>query len=116
MEDVRRRLACFYADDGLVVARDPDELQMVFDVLTGLFDRVGLRTNTDKTEAMVFLPGKLRTPLSSESYESKMDREYREKKSGRRVACTICHADLAVGSLRSHLVTQHDIHQPLNRS
>ena len=73
LEDVRRLLACFYADDGLIVARYPDELQIAFDVLTGIFDRVGLRTNTDKTEAMVFLLGKLRTPLSSDSYESKMD-------------------------------------------
>ena len=66
LEDVRRLLACFYADDGLIVARDPGDLQVAFDVLTGLFDRVGLRTNTMKTEAMVFLPGKLRTPLTAD--------------------------------------------------
>ena len=57
----------FYADDGMIVARCPDDLQVAFDVLTGLFDRVGLRTNTTKTEAMVFLPGKIRTPLTAES-------------------------------------------------
>ena len=69
LEDVRRLMACFYADDGLIVARDPEDLQVAFDVLTGLFDRVGLRTNTTKTEAMVFLPGRIRTPLTAEAYE-----------------------------------------------
>ena len=60
---------------------------------------------------MVFLPGKIRTPLTAESYEARMDQEYRAMKTGRRVSCTICNASLAVGSLRSHLVTQHDVHQ-----
>ena len=35
-------------------------------------------------------------------------------KSGRRVTCTICNVSLAVGSLRSHLVSQHDVHQSFN--
>ena len=88
-----------------------DKLQIAFDVLTGLFDRVGLKTKTDKTEAVVFLPGKLLTSLTAESYKSRMDQEYRTMKSGRRVTCTICNTSLVVGSLWSHLVTQHNIHQ-----
>ena len=72
LEDVWRLMTCFCADDGLIVARNPEDLQIVFDVLTGLFDRVGLRTNTTKTEAMVFLPGKIRTPLTAEAYEARM--------------------------------------------
>ena len=28
LEDVRRLMACFYADDGLIVARDPEDLQV----------------------------------------------------------------------------------------
>ena len=48
LEDVRRLMACFYEDGGLIVACMPEDLQIVFDVLTGLFDRVGLRTNTTK--------------------------------------------------------------------
>ena len=32
-------------------------------------------------------------------------------KTGRRVSCTIYNASLAVGSLRSHLLTQHDVRQ-----
>ena len=72
LEDVRRLMVCFYADDGLLIARMPKDLQIAFDVLTGLFDRVGLRTNTTKAEAMVFLPGKIRTPLTAEAYEARI--------------------------------------------
>ena len=54
--DVRRLLAVFYANNGLIVARDPVILQRAFDSLCSHFDRVGVKTNTTKTEAMVFLP------------------------------------------------------------
>jgi len=57
-EEVRGFLAAFYADDGLVQSRCPDQLQSSFDILIALFDRVGLRTNTTKTKAMVCIPGK----------------------------------------------------------
>ena len=111
LEDVRRLMACFYADDDMIVARDPEELQVAFDVLTGLFNRFGLRTNTTKTEAMVFLPGRIRTPLTAEAYEARMDDTFRAEKTGRRVECHICQRSLAVGSLRSHLSTQYDDYQ-----
>ena len=39
-------------------------LQAVEDILTGIFGRVGLQTNTKKTETMTFLPGKLCISLS----------------------------------------------------
>ena len=53
LDDVRRLFACFYADDGLLAARDPEHLQLAFDLLTDLFDRVGLKTNTTKLGAWV---------------------------------------------------------------
>ena len=71
--DACRLLACFYAYDRLIVARDPILLQRAFNSLCTLFDRVGLKTNTKKIEAMVFLPGRIRTYLSSEAYEAWMD-------------------------------------------
>ena len=40
-----------------------------------------------------------------------MDEEFRAEKTGRRVNCHICRSSLAVGSLRSHLSTQHDVYQ-----
>ena len=109
-QDVRRLLAVFYADDGLIAARDPAVLQRAFDSLCSHFDRVGLKTNTTKTEAMVFLPGRIRTCLTAESYEVRMGDLYREERRGRKVSCQECGQMMAVGSLRSHLETQHDVY------
>ena len=44
----------FNANDGVVASTDPGWLQSEFDMLTGLFDRVGLRTNVCKIVGMVF--------------------------------------------------------------
>ena len=93
-EDVWQLLAAFYADDGLVVARNPEHLQLAFDVLITLFDRVvfdrvGLKTNTTKTESMIFLPGRIRTPLTVEAYEARMVDTFREEKAGRKVTCPL---------------------------
>ena len=107
-EDVRQLLACFYADDALVVARNPEHLQITCGVLITLFDQVGLETNTTKAEAMVFLPGRIRTPLTAEAYGARMVDTFREEKVGRKVTCPLCPDVLASGSLRSHLATQHD--------
>ena len=85
LEGVRRLMACFYADNGLIVAHNPENLQVAFDMLTGLFDQVGLRTLATKTEAMVFLPGKIETPLTAEKYVARMDDTFWVKKTGRRV-------------------------------
>ena len=48
--DIRTIISVFYADDGLVAARDPKVLQDSFDILISLFERVGLETNETKTE------------------------------------------------------------------
>ena len=48
--------AYFYANNVLVVLTHPERLQRAFNVLTGLFDRVGLRKNTRKTVSMACQP------------------------------------------------------------
>ena len=55
--DVWKFLVAFYADDGLIQARDPAFLRHAFEILVDLFGRVGLKTNTTKTKAMVCIPG-----------------------------------------------------------
>ena len=70
-DDIRKLVACFCADNGLVAARDVDTLQKAFDVLTSLFDRVGLRTNTTKTEVMTCVAGRICTPLDQDAYEAR---------------------------------------------
>ena len=56
---VRVLVSIFYADDGLIASQHQEDLQTAVDLLTGLFDYVGLQTNTKKTEVMAFLPRKI---------------------------------------------------------
>ena len=109
-DNIRRLLAVFYADDGLIVARGPAVLQRAFDSRCAHFDRVGLQTNTTKTKAMVFLPGRIRTCLTDGAYKAQMGDLYREERRGQKVSCQECGQQMAVGSLRSHLETQHDVY------
>ena len=43
----------FNADDGVVASTDPGWFQLVLDLLSGLFDQVGLRIKILKTVGMV---------------------------------------------------------------
>ena len=109
LDDVRQLFACFYADDGLLVVRKPEHLQLVFDLLTSLFNRVGLKTNTTKTKAMSFLPRRIRQGLSDKAYLARIDPEAREATTVQKVQCELCQVDLVVGSLALHLETQHNM-------
>ena len=110
-EDIRQIVACFYADDGLIAARGPSTLQKAINTLVAIFERVGLQTNTEKTEAMMVVPGRIWTPLTKEAYQVRMSDCHQEERKGRRVACHVCQEEMAVGSLKSHLATQHDVYQ-----
>ena len=48
--------AYFYADDGLVALTQSEKVQIVFDVLAGLFKQVVLWTNARKTAGMACQP------------------------------------------------------------
>ena len=47
--------ALFYADGGIITLTRTARMQEELDVLTGMFDRVGLQTNAKKTVGMVLL-------------------------------------------------------------
>ena len=47
----RHQAALFYADGGMVASSDPCWIQWAFTNLVGLFDRVGLNTNTGRWSA-----------------------------------------------------------------
>ena len=103
-------VALFFADDGYIASRDPDLLERAIGILSGLFERVGLRTNTTKTEAMICTPGKIRTRLSGESYTRRYAGYGSAREWARRdVACYACGARLRASSLANHLEVQHDI-------
>ena len=108
--DIRVIAAVFYADDGLIAARDAKRLQQAFDMLIDLFDRVGLATNETKTKVMVFLPGRIRTCLSEDTYLSRLDALHRADRKGGKVECHVCSVQFRKGSLASHLATQHGIY------
>ena len=64
----RHQSALFYADDGMVALSDPQWLQWAFTKLVGLFDRVGLNTNTKKTVSMTCRPCTAAGNRSEEAY------------------------------------------------
>lgn len=90
-------------DNWLVAARNPEHLQLAFDLLTDLFDRVNLKTNTLKTKAMVFLPGRIRTCLSEEAYYAMMNPLAKASSKEQQVRCQLCQQELKATSLVSHL-------------
>jgi hypothetical protein len=105
---VRNQCIAFFVDDGLVSARCPVWLQSSFDILTQLFERIGLLANADKTKVMICVPGKIRAALTEEEYENQQAGNTTTMKR-HQVICDLCGASLAAESLRSHSETQHDV-------
>ena len=65
--------AVFYANDGMFGASDPAWLQGTFSALVAIFDRVGLRTNVDKTVSMAYHPCRAGTGnRTTEGYRRKL--------------------------------------------
>jgi len=106
---VRDQCIKFFVDDGLVAARCPEWLQSSFDILINLFERIGLRTNAEKTKVMTCLPGKIRVAQTEEEYASQQTGLGTSTMKHRRVDCEVCGASLAAESLCSHLETQQNI-------
>ncbi len=65
---VKTIMVAFYADDGVLSARCPEWLQEWFTTLVGLFERVGLCTNSQKTKVMMCVPGRIRVSHTEEVY------------------------------------------------
>jgi hypothetical protein len=58
-ESAHDHMVAFFVDNGLVTARCLEWLQSSFQILIALFERIGLRTNAEKTKVMTCLPGKI---------------------------------------------------------
>ena len=102
--------AVFYADDGMVGASDPSWLQGALSALVAIFDRVGLQTNVDKTVSKACNPCRAESGnRTAEGYRQRITEDgnsFREQQR-ERVPCGECGAELAAGSLSSHLMTRH---------
>jgi hypothetical protein len=57
---IKELFAIFYVDNGYIASRDAEFLQEALNILVKTFKRVGLATNTKKTQAMVCMPGEIR--------------------------------------------------------
>ncbi|EJK63278.1 hypothetical protein THAOC_16076, partial [Thalassiosira oceanica] len=81
-------LALLYADDAYFASTSKSILQKSMDILTELFDRVGLRTNTEKTKVMTCVNEKVQVRRSEEVYRNTTVGFHTEKDwRNRRVAC-----------------------------
>jgi hypothetical protein len=106
---VREELMLFYANDGLLAAHNHLWLQMALSRLCELFERVGLRTNVQKTKTMTCTPGYISGQVVVPAYRRRMEgvgESYRERQC-QCVECSICGKDLAASSLDSHYRTTH---------
>ena len=64
----RHKAALFYVDDGMLALSDPQWLQWSFSQLVGLFDRVGINTNSRKMVSMTCRPCNTTGNSSEEAY------------------------------------------------
>jgi hypothetical protein len=104
--------AIFYVDDAYLASRGPDFLQRALDIIVGLFDRVGLKTNVQKTQAMVCTPRRIRIHLPEDSYaRMRGGMTLAGEWESWMVVCHQCNALVQASSLHSHLAEQHDTYQ-----
>ena len=74
---LKKKATFFNADDGLVDSTYPGWLQSAFYMLTGIFGRVGLRTNVCKIVGMVCKPFRAARVRVDEAYTQQIMREER---------------------------------------
>ena len=67
-QEGRHQAALLYAHNGMVASSDPIWLLGVFNALVGIFDRVGLQNDFEKTVNMVFRPFQMAGNQSEELY------------------------------------------------
>ena len=67
VEAVRKCVGVFYANDSMVVSRDPDWMNHLMNVLVSLFQQYGLAYNVAKSCSMTCQPGVMRLGMSVEA-------------------------------------------------
>ena len=113
----RQSTSTFYADDGRIENEDPQKLQRDIDIICGLFERVGLRTNIKKTKFMIIRGPSAPKALEEEVYERMCGKRKRGESESIKYGvwrkqiteCDICKKRLKRGSLQRHMEQQHGI-------
>jgi hypothetical protein len=104
--------AIFYVDDAHLASWDAEFLQYALTHLVHSFKRIGLQTNTTKTQMMICTPSRIRMQLPMESYRRmKQGQINASKLNSCIVECRQCGKVLKASSLGCHLADVHDIYQ-----
>jgi hypothetical protein len=104
--------AIFYVDDAYLASWDAEFLQYALTHLVHLLERIGLQTNTTKTQMMICTPGRIRTQLPTESYRRMRQGQVSASNwNSHNVECRQCGKVLKASSLGRHLADVHDIYQ-----
>ena len=100
-EGLKLHEAIFYTDAGMVASTNLGCIQTAFDTMTGLFDRVGLKTNVWETVGVVFHPCRAARVRADKAYTRRMKEAGRsnKKRQRERVNFPECGKDLDRGSL-----------------
>jgi len=108
---IEKNGAFFYVDNELIASICSEWLQRAIDVLMELFERMGLRTNMTKAQAMTCMPGYICTNLSHVVYchRTRGNGNSHRERQRRQVECSECGKAMAAGLLSRHLLTQHGI-------
>ena len=97
-------MAYFYADHGLIALTHLERLQKAFNVLTGLFNWVGLRNNMRNMVSIACQPCHTPGRMSLAAYEQRtigMGPIFWERQ-WRRVACPECGVEVTAGLLLTY--------------
>jgi hypothetical protein len=104
-------LAVFYVNNGYIASLNAEFLQEALNILIKTFKRVGLTTNTKKTQAMICMPGKIWVQLPMDSYKCMREGVATGEESRRAMVCHVCNKALQARSLHPHLLRSHNVHQ-----
>ena len=111
-------LGVFYANDGMVVSRDPNCLQHAMNVLVCLFRMYGLAANLSKSHTMTCQPGILRPGMLEEAKTLKctgVENLY-PVILRRRILCPECGVELTAGSMVAYHHRMHGTEPAINWS
>ena len=96
----RESTSILYADDGRIENDNPQKLQEDINLLCGLFERVGLKTNTRKTKFMIIRGPSAPRALKEEIYNKMCGKRKRGETTKyeiwkkQRTECNICKKSL----------------------
>ena len=100
-----------YSGNGPLASARAEWIHQKFNVLTNLFDRLGLRTNTGKSVIIVCQPRQSVVGYPAEAEERRMtgmEMAYRSRQI-QHMWCLECNTELAAGSLKAHRKNIHGV-------